>query len=221
LRRAAGAPRRARRRLPRRTKPATQSGATTEPAGKAPALPADPSSLLPALKDTLQIIADLAIILLAIAAWLALRGRGANPVQIDIDMQVLDIGNPGELIGELMVVLSNVGPRPQRIANLFVEVRPSRHVANSGVALLPAGNMVMQDDPPIALAPGLRHTLSWTFEIPREERLLRATALINTGKWLQPDLVPALSQKHFWQFGRTARYTSRVFEVSASAFRRF
>jgi hypothetical protein len=185
--------------------------------------PSDAVALIPLLKDVLQIAASLVVILVAIWAWLALRGtaRTGNRVQLDIDLQVIDVGASRPLVGEMVMVLQNMGNRHQKLWNLFLEVRPSRHVASNGVVLVPVTNMIDKEDYPLLLAPGVRQMLSWTFEIPRDERLLRATAVINTGQWLEPDVVPELSKKHLWTFGATARYASRVFEVSASAFPRF
>ncbi|MCW3477448.1 hypothetical protein [Limobrevibacterium gyesilva] len=177
---------------------------------------------LPVLRDVLQIASSIAVILVAIMAWLALRGtRTGNRVQLDIDLQVLDVGGSGELVGELQIALQNLGMRQQKLSNLFIEVRPSRHVSTAGGAMVPVTNVVTEEDYPLMLAPGVRQLLTWTFEIPRDERLLRATAVINTGKWLGANTVTTLSQKHFWNFGPTVRYASRVFDVSPSPFRRF
>jgi hypothetical protein len=170
----------------------------------------------------LQIASSIAVILVAIAALIGMRGlwAGGNRVQLDIDLQVLDVGNAGEMVGELVVTLQNMGLRTQKLHNLFLEVRPSRHVAGAGAAIVPVTNLIGAEDHPIMLAPAVRQVLTWTFEVQREERLLRATALINASRWLAPDIVTSLSQKHFWQFGPTLRYTSRVFEVAGSPFRR-
>ena len=186
--------------------------------------PNSAGDLIPMMKDIVQIVASLAVILLALAAWFALRGTGraGNRVQMDIDLQVIDIGASRELIGELMVVLQNMGNRHQKLWNLFLEVRPSKYVPNSaGVTMVPVTNMIDKDDHPLLLAPGVRQVLTWTFEIPRDERLLRATAVINTGSWMESDSVTELSKRNIWTFGPNARYASRVFEVSASSFRRF
>ena len=180
-----------------------------------------PGDLLPVLRDALQIASSVAVILVALLAGIAMRGLGrGNRVQIDIDLQILDVGAAGELVGELAITLQNLGMRSLRLFNLFIEVRPSRHVAGTGGTVVPVTNLIGGEDYPIVLAPAVRQLLTWTFEVPRDERLLRATALINAGKWLPPDIVSTLSQKHFWQFGPTLRYTSRVFEVGASPFRR-
>ncbi len=178
-------------------------------------------NLLPLIRDMLQIVSSIAVILAAIAAVIGLRGlgRGGNRVQIDIDLQVLDVG-AAEAIGELVVTLQNMGVRQQKLYNLFLEVRPSRHVGGAGGAVVPVTNLIGAEDDPIMLAPAVRQVLTWTFEVPREERLLRATALINTGRWMAAEQVPSLSQKHFWQFGPTLRYTSRVFETGPAPFRR-
>ncbi len=177
----------------------------------------------PLLRDVLQIAASLAVILVAASAWYVLRGTGrsGNRVQIDIDLQLIDLGAGAELIGELMVVLQNLGPRHQKLHNLFIEIRPSRRGGGSGLPIVPVMNLVTKDDYPMLLAPAVREIRTWTFEIPRDEKLLRATALISTGKWLHSEAVPELAQQHFWIFGATARYVSRVFEASASGFRRF
>jgi hypothetical protein len=172
-------------------------------------------------RDVLQIVASVAVILLAFGAWRSLRaGREGNPVQLDIDLQVIELG-AGEQIGELMVVLQNVGRRTERVSNLFVEVRPSRHAASGVGTVVPATNLIAHEDMPLPLPPGLRHMASWTFEIPREERLLRVTVATGLGAWIDPDTVPALNQKAFVQFGPTIRYLSRVFDVSSAGFRRF
>jgi hypothetical protein len=168
----------------------------------------DLGTAIPLVRDLLQIAASVVVIVLGLAAWAAVRAAAAGPrVQMDVDMQVLDIGGGGELVGEMMIVLQNLGPRTQTLFNLFVEVRPSRH-ASSG-----SGTIV--------LAPGVRHSLTWTFEIPREERLLRTTVVFNCGKWLEPEAVASLSQRNFEAFGPTMQYVARVFEVTAASFRRF
>ncbi|MBV8286140.1 MAG: hypothetical protein JOZ35_04375, partial [Hyphomicrobiales bacterium] len=58
------------------------------------------------------------------------------------------------------------------------------------------------------------------FEIRRDGKLLRATAVINTGKRLKSEVVPSLSQYYFAAFGPTMEYTPRVFEVAPVLFRR-
>lgn len=162
----------------------------------------------------LQMLASLAIILVAWAIWGTLKAaRAGNRVQLDIDLQVLDLAG-GDQIGELMVVLLNVGPRIQEVTNLFIEVRPSRHVASAAGTVVPAVNMVPHEDEPLILVPGVRQPLTWTFEIPRDERLLRATAVISQGKWIDSDRVSTLAQKSFEMFGESVRFLSRVFDVS-------
>jgi hypothetical protein len=177
----------------------------------------------PLLRDLLQIIASVAVILVAFSAAWMLRGAGrqGNRVQLDIDLQVIDLGVGTDLVGELMIVLQNMGPRYQKLPNLFVEVRPSRRGNAVGLPIVPVTNMIARDDFKPLLAPGVRQVFTWTFDVPRDDRLVRATALINTGKWLDAETVPALAQEHFWAFGATARYVTRVFEVSPSTFRRF
>ena len=177
--------------------------------------------LLPRLSDALQIAVYVAVILLAVGMAWQMRGLGrvGNRIQVDIDLQVYDL-SPNELIGELIVVLQNIGQRHQHLRNLFIEVRPSRHVSGNGMPLVPPVNMIGPELRSISLAPGVHQLLSWTFEIPRDEKLLRATAVINTGKRLESEVVPSLSQHYFAEFGPSMRYTSRVFEVSPSLFRR-
>ncbi len=172
-------------------------------------------------QTVLQILSSLAVIYGVLAVLGVLKAaRAGNRVQLELDLQVLDLGG-GEQVGELMVVLVNVGPRVQPVTNLFIEVRPSRHVASAAGTVVPATNMVVHDDEPLQLVPGVRQALTWTFEIPRDERLLRATAVISQGKWIDPDEVAGLNQKSFAMFGDSVRYLSRVFDVSAAGFRRF
>jgi hypothetical protein len=177
----------------------------------------------PVFQDVLHAMASLAVILVAGAAWFSLRGtaRNGNRVQLDIDLQMIDLGPGTDLIGELMVVLQNMGARHQKLHNIFIEIRHSRRAGGTGLPIVPVTNMLSSDGFPLLLAPGVRQMLTWTFEISRDDRLLRATALINTGKWLDSETVPELAQQHFWAFGATARYVSRVFETSTSGFRRF
>jgi hypothetical protein len=173
------------------------------------------------VQGVLQILSSLAVIAAVFAFLGTLKAaRAGNRVQLELDLQVLDLGG-GDQVGELMVVLTNVGPRIQEVDNLFIEVRPSRHVASSAGTVVPATNLVTHEDEPLALVPGVRQQFTWTFEIPREERLLRATALISQGKWIDPDRVAGLGQKSFAMFGDGVRYLSRVFDVSAAGFRRF
>ena len=182
----------------------------------------DLGTAIPLVRDMLQIAASVVVIVLGLAAWAAVRAAAAGPrVQMDVDMQVLDIGGGGELVGEMMIVLQNLGPRTQTLFNLFVEVRPSRHASSGSGTIVPATNLVVDEEFPIVLAPGVRHSLTWTFEIPREERLLRTTVVFNCGKWLEPEAVASLSQRNFEAFGPTMQYVARVFEVTAASFRRF
>lgn len=173
-----------------------------------------------ALQTALQMAASLAVILLALAAWLALRAQGAgNRVQMDLDLQVHDLGD--ELVGEIMVVLQNVGPRTQKVTNLLVEVRPSRHAGGAGGRLVPATNLVSDPASALVLPPGVRHAVTWTFEIPREDRLLRATAAIGLGAWMEVQALGSIGQRMLSELGPSARYLTRVFDVSGSGFRRF
>ena len=180
-----------------------------------------PADLLLHLGDTLQIVLDLAVLVLAAALLWQMRGIGrtGNRVQIDVDLQVLDLSG-GELIGELIVVLQNMGQRHQPLRNLFIEVRPSRYASKNNAPLVPPMNMISPELHEITLAPGVRQLLTWTFEVPRDEKLLRVTALINTGRRQEGEAVPTLTQQHFRQFGETMRYTSRIFEVAPGLFRR-
>jgi hypothetical protein len=146
------------------------------------------------VQAVLQILSSLAVIAAVLAILGTLKAaRAGNRVQMELDLQVLDLGG-GDQVGELMVVLTNVGPRIQEVANLFIEVRPSRHVASSAGTVVPATNMVPHEDEPLLLVPGVRQPFTWTFEIPRDERLLRATALISQGGWIDPDQVAGLGQ---------------------------
>lgn len=172
-------------------------------------------------QSLLQILASLAVILLAFAAWRALRAQaGGNRVELDFDLQTLDFGGQ-ELVAELTVMLRNVGPRAQEITNIIAEVRPSRHMPSGNGKTLPPTNLIISDDRPILLPPGLRHVVTTTFEVPREERLLRATAAISQDEWIDPDGLTTLGQKQFDQMGPSARWLTRLFDVSASGFRRF
>lgn len=180
-----------------------------------------PGDLLPHFRDALQVAVYLAVLLLVLAMLWQLRGggRGGNRIQIEADLQVLDVSG-NELIGELIVVLQNMGPRHQALRNLFIEVRPSRYASKNGLPLVPPMNMISPELHAISLAPGVRQLLTWTFEIPRDEKLLRVTALINTGKRLESEVVPTLTQQYFREFGDSMRYTSRIFEVAPGLFRR-
>ena len=181
---------------------------------------------LAVVQGLLQMAASVAVVLLAIAAWRVLRaGQSGNLVQMEVDLQVHDIGG-GDQIGELLVVLHNIAPREQVITNLFVEVRPSRHVPSGTGRLVPPSNLITHEERPLVLPARLRHTMGWTFEIPRDERLVRVTAAISQGDWMDADTVTVLGQKQFDQLGPTTRYLSRVFDVSAGGvsaggFRRF
>jgi hypothetical protein len=185
-------------------------------------LPIVLGQLLPFFKDALQSVAYLAVMLLALVAAWQLRGIGTagNRIQLDIDLQVMELAAGSDLIGELSVALQNMGSRHQKLSNLFIEVRPSRHVSPNGLPLVPPVNMIGPALYSIVLAPGVRQLVTWTFEIPRDQKLLRATALINTGARLESEVVPTLSQQYFAEFGSSMRYTSRIFEVSPGLFRR-
>jgi hypothetical protein len=185
-------------------------------------LPIVLGQVLPYVKDMLQAAAYLAVLLLAVFAAWQLRGLGkaGNRVQLDIDLNVMELASGSDLIGELSVVLQNMGARHQKVSNLFVEVRPSRYASTNGMPLVPPVNMIGPDLHSITLAPAVRQLLTWTFEIPRDQKLLRATVLINTGARMESEAVPSLSQQYFAEFGSTARYVSRIFEVSPGIFRR-
>ena len=185
-------------------------------------LPIVLGELLPFLKDALQSGAYLAVMLLAVFAAWQMRGIGrtGNRIQVDIDLQTLEFTAGTDLVGELGVALQNMGSRHQKLCNLFIEVRPSRHLSNNAMPLVPPVNMIGPDLHSIMLAPGVRQLLTWTFEIPRDQKLLRATALVITGGRVEAEVVPTLSQQYFAEFGSSMRYTSRIFEVSPGMFRR-
>jgi hypothetical protein len=184
-------------------------------------LPSDGFEALPVVRDLLQVASSVVLVLVAFVGWRFLRAAAAgNRVQLDLDLQVFDVTG-GDLVGELVIALQNMGPRVQKLENLFLEVRPSRHVSSGTGSVVPVTNVITEDDYPLLLPPGVRHLVTWTFEIPREERLLRATALINTGKRKETALIQALSPKYIWEFGPTARFVTRAFEVTAGSFRRF
>ena len=102
----------------------------------------------------------------------------------------------------------------------YVEFRASLPKSGNGKTLPPT-NLIISDDRPLLLPPGLRHVVTTTFEVPREERLLRATAAISQDEWIDPDGLTTLGQKQFDQMGPSARWLTRLFDVSASGFRRF
>jgi hypothetical protein len=175
---------------------------------------------LAALQTGLQMAASVAVIVVALAALRALRAQAAgNRVQMDLDLQVHDLGE--EVVGELMVVLQNMGSRMQTVNNLLIEVRPSRHAAGSGAKLVPVTNLMADPDARLALPPGVRHAVTWTFLIPRQDRLLRATAAIGLGRRVDTHAVGALGQRVVAQLGPSGRYLTRVFDVTAVGFRRF
>ena len=179
------------------------------------------SEALPVVQAVLQLLASLAVIGVAIGAWRAMRaGRAGNRVQLDVDLQVLEVGG-GELVGELLVSLQNVGPAAQEVSNLFIEVRPSRHGQTGAGRVVPATNLISREDGAIELPPGVRHAVTWTFEIPRDERLMRVTAAIGQGDWVDPNGVISMGQRTMAQLGPSRRYISRIFDVSAAGFRRF
>jgi hypothetical protein len=181
-----------------------------------------PADLLPHLRDALQGLAYFAAIVLVGAMVWQMRGLGrtGNRIQLDLDLQVFDL-SANDLVGELIVVLQNVGQRHQDLRNLFIELRPSRQASNNTMPIVPPVNMIAPELHAISLAPGVRQLMTWTFEIPREIKLLRATAVINTGRRLESEGVPSLSQPYFAEFGSSMRYTSRVFEVAPGLFKRF
>lgn len=181
-----------------------------------------PGELLPHLRDALQVAAYIAVIVLVVVMAWQMRGLGrtGNRIQLDLDLQVFDLSG-SDLIGELVVVLQNMGQRHQDLRNLFIELRPSRQAGGNAMPLVPPVNMIAPELNSILLAPGVRQLMTWTFENPREVKLLRATAVINTGRRLEGEGVPSLSQPYFAEFGPTIRYTSRVFEVAPGLFKRF
>jgi hypothetical protein len=184
-------------------------------------MPEGLTGFLPMVQSVVQSLAGVAVILLAFAAWRALRaGDAGNRVQLELDLQVHDVG-AGAQVGELMIVLQNVGPRIQAVTNLFIEIRPSRHGASGNGKVVPASNLVTREDRPLQLPPAVRHAITWTFEIPPEERLLRVTAVISQGAWVDPDSIVTLGAKTFAQLGPSVRYLSRVFDVTSAGFRRF
>jgi hypothetical protein len=195
-------------------KPATLHSVAKWPKRR-PVLMFVPEDVPSYLWDALQIAVYLAVILLAVAMAWQMRGIGrvGNRIQVEIDLQVFDL-SANALTGELIVVLQNMGQRHQDLHNLFIEVRPSRQVASNGVPLVPPVNMIGPDLHTLSLAPGVRQLVTWTFEIPRDEKLLRATAAINTGRRLKSEVVPSLSQSYLAAFGSRMRYASRVFEVA-------
>ncbi len=184
-------------------------------------MPDWPAEILPEVQAVMQIFASLAVILLAIGAWWTLRlGRAGNQVQLELDLQVHDVGGP-ELVGELMVVLQNVGSAAQNVTNLFIEVRPSRHGQTGAGRLVPATNLISREDKALVLPQAVRHVVTWTFDIPRDERLIRVTAAISQGEFMDTGVVMSLNQKVFTQLGPSLRYLSRVFDVASAGFRRF
>jgi hypothetical protein len=185
-------------------------------------LPIAFGELLPYVKDALLSVAYFAVALVALVAAWQLRGvaRSGNRVQLDLELQVLELGAGNDLIGEIAVALQNMGSRHQKISNMFVEVRPSRYASNNAMPLVPPVNIIGPDLHSISLAPGVRQLLTWTFEIPRDQKLLRVTALMNTGSRHESEAVPSLSQQYFAEFGSSVRYVSRIFEVSPGLFRR-
>lgn len=178
--------------------------------------------MLPYFKDALQSVAYFAVTIVALVAAWQLRGiaRAGNRVQLDVELQVMELGAANDLIGELAVALQNMGARHQKVSNMFIEVRPSRYISANAMPLVPPVNMIGPDLHSITLAPGVRQLLTWTFEIPRDQKLLRVTAVMNTGSRQESEAVPTLSQQYFAEFGSSVRYVSRIFEVSPGLFRR-
>jgi len=178
-------------------------------------MPADAvASLLALAASGAQAVALLAVAALALAMlWRLVATRGwGNRIQLEIDLQVHDAGS--HFVGELMVILQNMGQRVQDVPNLFIEVRQSRYVNRNAMTLVPPVNMISPDLHAIALAPGVRQTVTWTFEIPREVRMVRAVAFIDVGRRHDAEALPMLTQEFFGEFGSTGRFATRLFEVT-------
>ena len=150
------------------------------------------------------------LFLVLVMAW-QLLGPGRNNIQLELDVQVLDPGT-NQFTGELMLTLLNVGRRTQTLRNVFVEVRQSRHESRNGMVLVAPVNIISRGVKEMRLTPGIREILTWSFDIPREVRLLRAVALIDTGRRYKAETVPTLTQEFFTQF-RSGRFATRIFPV--------
>ena len=160
---------------------------------------------------TLQFAVTLAVLLLIVAMAWQLVAIGRNNIQLEIDVQILDPGT-NQFTGELLVTLLNVGRRAQAVRNIFVEVRQSRHENRNGMILVSPVNIISRGVREIRLTPGIHEVLTWSFDIPRDVRLLRAVAFIDTGRRYEAEAVPTLTQEFFSQFSR-GRFATRIFPV--------
>ncbi len=172
-----------------------------------------PSTLesLSYLAAMLQFAVCFAVLLLILAVVWQVLALGRNNVQLEIDVQVLDPGT-NQFTGELLLTLLNVGRRTQALRNIFVEVRQSRHESRNGMILVSPVNIISRGVREMRLSPGIREILTWSFDIPRDVRLLRAVAFIDTGRRYEAETVPTLTQEFFTQF-RSGRFVTRIFPV--------
>jgi hypothetical protein len=159
----------------------------------------------------LQFAVAFAVLLLILTMAWQLLGFRRNNIQLEIDIQILDPGT-NQFTGELLLTLLNVGRRTQAVRNIFIEVRQSRHENRNGLILVSPVNIISRGVREIRLTPGIREVLTWSFDIPRDIRLLRAVAFMDTGRRYEAETVPTLTQEFFTQFN-SGRFATRIFPV--------
>jgi hypothetical protein len=135
------------------------------------------------LKDAAQILAHLSTLLVAAAGlfWFVFSRGFKRRVQFDVDLQIIDVGNPEHFAAEVMLVLDNKGQREHRVHNLFCEVRQSSMITRDMGRYLKLENWVPKDDF-YFIAAGVRQSFTRSFQIPKDAKLVRIRALFSYNK---------------------------------------
>ena len=181
------------------------------------------TSAVTVFKDVFQGLAAVTTIAAATVAlgWFFFTKSFRQRIQFDVDLQIIDVGDPQDFAAEVMLIVDNKGQREHRMYNLFCEVRQSRLFANSSAALKsyhPLENLVPEKLEYYFVAAGVRQPVTSAFKIPKSEKLVRVKALFAYHQVVLP--VTSLDAEPLAKLDREAdiHTVARLFEVKPRPF---
>jgi len=180
-------------------------------------------SIVGCVKDVGQALAGFITVGAGCAAlyWFLFTRSFRHRIQFDIDLQILELGDPEFLVAEAMLIIENKGQREHRLYNLFCEARSSKMTsgAETPTYYMPTENIVPASMEYFFVAAGVRQILTRAFKIPKAEKVIRVSALFGYGQQReQIDKLDSAAIEKLDTTGHTTHFITRLFPVQPRTF---
>lgn len=116
---------------------------------------------------------------LAAGYWFLFTRSFRQRVELDCALRIFDVGESRPYLAELAVIVENKGQREHRMYNLWCEVRQTKRLTGEDepASYLPLRNLVSRPMTYFFVPPGVRQTFPVPLEIPRDAKIVKATAI--------------------------------------------